>query len=213
MSRKLMLASLALAVVVVAPGLAPADSGMTKGLTVGLNLASASGSDSTPPAGVTKSMRAGVAGGVFVGIGAGPLTIQPEVLYSMKGAQYKGTILGVAWTDTRQLSYLDIPVLVKYDIAPAPTKISIFVGPSLGILLSAQDKVEAAGFSGTTDIKSSMNTTDIGVLVGAGVTLAGGLSIDARYQMGLSSLAKVPSGVTAPKVYNSVIAVMLGFAL
>ena len=189
MSRKLTLVSVLLAVAVVAPGLAPADSGMTKGIKVGVNLATASGSDATPPAGVTKSMRVGLALGGFVGIGAGPLTIQPEVLYSMKGVVYKATFFGITGTSTEQLNYLDIPILVKYDLAPAPTKISIYAGPSLGILLSANEKFEVTGLGSTTaDIKDSVNSTDIGIVVGAGVGLAGGISIDARYQVGLSSV-------------------------
>jgi hypothetical protein len=102
-------------------------------------------------------------------------------------------------------------VLVRYSITPAPTKLVVFAGPSLGILMSAMSKTSVSILSGSVDIKDQVNSTDIGLVIGAGVSLIG-LNLDARYQMGLSPVEKAVGGVT-PKVHNSVITVMLGFPL
>jgi hypothetical protein len=211
MSRKFMLASLALAVAVAMPGLAPADTGTTEGLKIGMNFATFSGADAKVPAPATASTRDAIVFGGYVGFGLGPVTLQPELLYSLKGREVKATVLGVSFTNTTQLNYIDIPVLVRYSITPAPTKLVVFAGPSLGILMSAMSKTSVSILSGSVDIKDQVNSTDIGLVIGAGVSLIG-LNLDARYQMGLSPVEKAVGGVT-PKVHNSVITVMLGFPL
>ncbi|MEK7476373.1 MAG: porin family protein [Candidatus Coatesbacteria bacterium] len=211
MGRKMgVMVGLLLAAAMVAPGLANAEAGFTKGVKVGLNLATATGSDAAPAAGETKGMRIGLAAGLFgaFGLPAAPIAIQVEALYSMKGVKYS------AGSDsfTLQLDYLDIPVLVKYDVAPAPTKISIFAGPSLGILLGAKSAYDFGGTTGSVDIKDQVASTDLGLVFGVAVGLPGGISIDVRYDMGLSSLDKPVAGATAAKIYNGVIAAAVGYA-
>jgi hypothetical protein len=59
--------------------------------------------------------KAGLAGGVFVGIPIGKyLGIQPEILFSQKGYQSTGTILGNNYSDTRTTSFLDIPLQLQF---------------------------------------------------------------------------------------------------
>jgi hypothetical protein len=59
--------------------------------------------------------KAGFAGGLFLGIPIGKyLGIQPEVLFSQKGYQSTGTLLGSSYSDTRTTSFLDIPLQVQF---------------------------------------------------------------------------------------------------
>jgi len=212
MRRKMtVIVGVLVAAAVVAPGLSPAEAGLSKGIRVGLNMANFTGSDADPSPSVTKSSRTGYAAGLFAGIGlpALPLGFEIEALYSMKGAVYEwGTN-----SSTAKLAYLDIPVLVKLDILPVgPVKVGVFAGPSLGILLSAEREEELGSTSRTTDIKDDMNSSDMGAVVGVGVSLPMGLSVDVRYSMGLSKLEKDVAGIPALKRYNGVISAMAGLS-
>jgi len=215
MSRKISgAAAIVVAAAVLAPGLSSAEAGLSKGVKVGLNMATATGADAdaktvTGNSGATKGSVTGIAAGLFAGIGLPvlPLSFEIEALYSMKGAKYE-------WggnSSTTKLAYLDIPVLVKLDILPlGPVKVGVFAGPSMGILMSAKNELKLGSDTSSTDIKDSLNSSDLGLVVGVGVGLPMGLSADVRYSMGLSKLAKDVSGVTTPERKNGVISLMVG---
>ena len=100
-------------------------------------------------------MQLGFAVGGFVTYSINEIfAIQPELLYTMKGA--KGTCewdgLCEEWKD--KLTYLEIPVLAKFTI-PTEGKIApnLFIGPALGILLSAKYEWEIDGESDEQDLK------------------------------------------------------------
>jgi len=59
--------------------------------------------------------KMGFAGGAFLGIPIGKyIGIQPEVLFSQKGYQGTGTMLGNPYSDTRTTSFLDIPLQIQF---------------------------------------------------------------------------------------------------
>jgi len=133
----------------------------------------------------------------------GPFSIQPEVLYSLKG-----TRIGAANSDTGtiKLAYVDIPVLVKFNISVPVLNPSVYAGVSIGVLLSAK--------AGTPeqDLKDQFAKTDYGIVVGAGVSIPifiTDLSLEARYYYGLSKLDKNGS----LKQYNRVISLLAGITL
>jgi len=98
--------------------------------------------------------------------------VQPELLYSQKGSDYKETIFDLK----RRLTYLDLPVPVRYQSG------SFFgeVGPQVGFLLSANAKSSQGGE--TTDIKDNYNTLDFGYLLGVGYQpVRGGFGVGLRY--------------------------------
>ncbi|HXD94668.1 MAG TPA: porin family protein [Bacteroidia bacterium] len=69
--------------------------------------------------------KLGFAGGGFIGIPIGKYVgFQPEVLFSQKGYQSSGTILGGTYTDTRTTSYLDIPLQMQFK----PAEFITFLG-------------------------------------------------------------------------------------
>lgn len=77
--------------------------------------------------------KIGFAGGVFLAIPIGKyLGVQPEVLYSQKGFQATGIILGNTYDFTRTTSYLDVPLLFSFK----PSEfITILAGPQYSYLL------------------------------------------------------------------------------
>jgi len=182
-----------------------AQLGISKGIKGGLNFATFGGSDA-PSQAMTNT---GLAAGVFAEINLpGPISIQPEVLYSVKG--YKSDVPGIA-TNTGTYSYIDIPVLLKFYFPLPVLKPFVFAGPSFGLLMSAKEKTDNTllGTSREVDVKDNTTGTDIGLVIGVGAKLslvALDLTVDARYDIGLSTLDK--SGNT--KIYNRVIAVYVG---
>lgn len=167
--------------------------GISFGVKGGVNYVTISGDD----AGDAESKLA-FGGGVVAALDVmDMLVIQPEVLYSMKGADYEpdGCV---------SLTYIEIPVLLKYAI-PMEGMITpnLFVGPSLGILLSAE--------ADDVDIKDDTKSMDYGVVFGAGVDFdmgTGKVTIDARYNLGLASIDD--SGAEAD-VKNSGISAFVGY--
>jgi len=81
--------------------------------------------------------RFGFAGGVFLGIPIGKfLGFQPEVLFSQKGFQGSGTLLGSSYSFSRTTSYIDIPLQLQVK----PTEfLTVVVGPQYSYLMHQTD--------------------------------------------------------------------------
>ena len=106
------------------------------------------------------------------------LSIQPEVLYSMKGAKAdEGGDSG-----NLNLNYIDIPVLLKYNA----DGLFFEAGPQLGIMTSAN--VKSGGLSG--DVKDAFQTVDFGYAVGLGYMAESGPMVGLRYNGGITNVVK-----------------------
>ena len=209
---------LAVAFLMIAGSTAFSQISIGKGIKGGLNLATVGGADADKFG--TLSSVTQFNGGIFVNIGLpGPLSIQPEVLYTVKGAKIAGTFLGTPFTSTNTATYVEIPVLLKFNIPlipGSPVKPNIFAGPAVGFLLSVKSKTEVPGQpTQESDDKSTTESMDFGVAVGAGVDInlvVVTLTVDARYTMGLKTVDK--SASPGPyDVKNRVISVNVGIGL
>jgi hypothetical protein len=102
-----------------------------------------------------------------------------------------------ATSTATQLNYIDIPVVVKYYVTK---DLGIEAGPQVSILTSATDvfrgKIkEDDDLVFESDIKSKLNTIDVGVVAGLTYSLwnargGKGLYIHARYAFGLMDIVK-----------------------
>ena len=115
-------------------------------------------------------------------------SVQSELLFSMRGAEVKTSIATESGTSElemkRSSNYLEIPVIAKYNFdAGKNTKINIFAGPSLAILLDSE--VETNGKA--ADNKDQMTGTDWGIVLGLGAEF-GDFTIDGRYNFGLTEI-------------------------
>ncbi len=154
-------------------------------------------------------------------------SIQPEVLYSQYGSKVDGTstsnVGGVTTTTTssysRNLDYVAVPVMLQYKLVPS---FYLEAGPEFGFLLSANDKGDntttttsggttiSSSTSGTTDIKSGVETFNFGVGIGAGYDVTENIGITARYVAGVTDYVKNrPSN--SDKVQNNVFQVGLAY--
>jgi len=190
------------------------------GLKAGLNLANISEDWSDDWKGVDRKMKTGFCVGGFITYSINEMfAIQPEVLYTMKGAKWEWADEG--WQDEEKLTYLEIPVLAKVTI---PTQGSIapnlFVGPALAILLSAKYYEEWDSESEEYDIKDDMKSTDFGLVLGAGVEIGmphSAITIDGRYTLGLTNTCEpYTDPETGEEIEcdekNNVISFMVGYS-
>ncbi len=81
--------------------------------------------------------RLGLVLGGFLSIPIGRfIGIQPELLFSQKGFQGTGTILGSPYSFTRTTNYIDIPILFQLK---ASEQFTILAGPQYSFLIKQSD--------------------------------------------------------------------------
>jgi hypothetical protein len=165
------------------------------GAKAGLNIANVTGSDANAETFPGKSSLISFHVGALASIPVSEaFSVQPEVLYSGQGAD----ISGDGQSGSFSLGYINVPILAKYTIANG---FAVEAGPQIGFLLSGKEKVGSL----SQDIKSELNSTDFSVAVGVSYLLTeSNIGFDARYNIGLSTVAKEQDGTT-PKINNGVI--------
>lgn len=152
--------------------------------------------------------RMGLVAGAFLVVPVTPqFAIQPEALFSMKGA----TMPMIEDSDAQgrvKLDYLDVPVLARFSSpSTTGTSLHLFAGPSFNFRLSAKSGVEVNGESSDEDVSDQVERFELALVVGGGVEF-GRLLIDGRYSWGLSNLNK--DDQDEMKIRNRVFAVMAG---
>lgn len=169
--------------------------GISGGAKLGLNMAnqtfSGNGSYSSP------SFLPGIhAGGYLTLMFSEHVGLQPEVLFSGQGAK--------SGSEKIKLNYISVPILARFNVNQL---LSFHVGPQIGLLASAKDKVG----SSSTDVKSYYKSTDVGVAFGATVDLPMKLNFTLRFIKGLSDISDV-SGSDV-KVKNYTLQLSVGYKL
>ena len=161
--------------------------------------------------------RTGFYAGGFAEIPVGnKFSIEPGLYYSQKGYQVKGELaidkidfLGASATATLQSHYIDMPVLVKAEVARG---LKIYAGPQLSYLVKNNLNLRAGalGFdvvNTNMDVTNQFKTMDVSLVGGAAYKFDNGLSIEAGYDHGLSRIDKNSNF----KSYNRTFKVGLGF--
>ena len=176
---KLMVTSLVVALVLAIPVAAQVGYGV-KG---GLNVATLIGDDDEG-----LDSKTGLVFGGFFKIPLGPsVSFQPEVLFTQKGA--KETRSGI--TIKVMHDYIEIPVLLKYDIPTQSTVTpAIYAGLSFGLIMSAKGSIDILGTSIEADIANE-KSTEFGLVLGGSIDFGlgtGKFVTDLRYSRGLSEL-------------------------
>lgn len=158
--------------------------------------------DTEASAGENYDNRTGFHLGAFVQLRGERIGFQPEILFSQQGS----TITYSGQPDIKSnFSYMNIPLVVKlYTVAG----INLQVGPQFGFLTSADVDNE--------DVKDELKNTDFSLALGAGWDLPFGLTIDGRYNLGLSDINdSVGQGSGAPvgTIKNQVWQISVGYKL
>jgi hypothetical protein len=163
----------------------------------------------------SEHMKAGFNAGVFAKL---PITkgfsIQPELLYSVKGAKdtYNNLLQGNG--EYRfNLGYMELPVLAVVNLAP---NFNLHLGGYAAYLVSANVKdVNSNGdIQGATDLNTdNFRRWDFGLVGGLGFDIQN-FTIGARYNYGLSQIGKSGnlSGDLTKNSKNAGISVYVGIA-
>lgn len=191
------------------------------GLKAGLNLANITGADVPSDA----KMLMGVCGGGFISYAFTPwLSLQPEILYSLKGYTQERYIQeGVYTYEYKQFvnfNYIEIPVLVKLSIptGSAFTPV-IYAGPAISIKAGATEFSEITLNGETTraseDISESISSMDFNLVAGAGIEIkagSGAITVDVRYDMGFTTVKNIEGLDPMPEVKTTAITLLAGYS-
>lgn len=139
-------------------------------------------------------------------------SFQPELLYSTQGVTFKNVLVNVGGIDYSadgkiNLSYLNIPILVKYY---AMKKFSLEAGPQIGFLTAAKTEATVNGNTVVEDIKYNFESLEFSMNFGAGYNFTKNISAGVRYNFGLSNIAKEQSGYKS-NVKNSILSLSVGY--
>lgn len=145
-------------------------------------------------------------------------SIQPELLYTVKGARFnKNDEIG--YRSAYDYKYLSLPIMAKYYVTK---EISVEAGPQFAYLLSAKNRIVSEEYHSTlgfeeaaVDISDAMHSYDLGVGVGAGYLTKSGFVISARYTFGLSNslVNKSSSTGVIDNLHNGAVQLSVGFSI
>lgn len=170
------------------------------GLKAGPNF---SNIDTKADPGETYKSRTGFHGGAFALIKLTKIGIQPEILFSQQGSkiEFNGGDVEANY------NYINIPIILKLYLAAG---LNLQAGPQVGFVSKAEVVETVGGVSQTTDVKEFIKGNDVSLALGAGWDLPFGLTLDARYNLGLS---KVNDSSNSEKAKNQVFQVSVGFKI
>lgn len=137
--------------------------------------------------------------------------LQPELLYTTKGAEYE---FGSTTVDAN-LHYLDIPVLASIRLFNSP--LSVYAGPQFSYLLKAKYKIENPLLGEETledDNNENYEDWDLGLVAGLSLNFEN-FVIEARFNKGFRTVEKEDAAANIPFIGNDVknfgFGIMAGF--
>ncbi len=124
--------------------------------------------------------KVGLHAGILAHIHASPTwALQPELLYSLEGAQQ--TLPGNNNKIKYNLHYINVPVLLQYMFKNG---FRLEGGPQIGFLLSAKTKTGNVTVTNGDNYKSPTFSIPLGL----GYLSSSGIGLDARYVFGVSDI-------------------------
>ena len=166
--------ALALACLLLAAGTAVAQD-TRFGVRGGVNFSTVQNETSVGSGGF--DFRQGLVAGAFFGWPLGWIDLQPEVLYTSKGAT-----LDVEGIDsTLVLDYLEVPVLARWSLG---RRLYVAAGPALAWRLKAKSRTKFSGATEEINLADSVKGYDAGVVGAVGIRF-GAIVLDGRYTHGL----------------------------
>lgn len=165
-----------LAVILTLAGGAPAMAQMSFGVRAGANLANVAFDGEAE---VPSSRRAGLLAGAFATIPLrGWLSVQPEVIYTVKGASFD--IAG--FESDYVVDYLEVPLLARIAVR---RNMYLAVGPSMAFRQRARSRTSFGASIEEVDLNDDVESFDLGIVGAAGIE-RGRWVLDGRYTHGVS---------------------------
>ena len=183
------------------------DSDNSFGIKAGASLTSFVGKDVSSSA----SYLFGFNGGLVANIKLSErLSVQPELLYSMKGAKDKMTLGTTTLTGTQRLHYIDVPILLKAKFG----QVFVEAGPQAGVLVRANAKFDDGSSNSDVANKDAFNLVDFGYVAGLGYQSTSGPMVGVRYNGGFTNVdqSNVVNGQSIQaKARNSAFQLYVGY--
>jgi len=174
---------------------------MRFGVRGGVNFSTVQNEPSLGSGGYT--MRQGLVAGAFFAMPLGWVHLQPEVLYTSKGAA-----LDLQGIDSKLvLDYLEIPVLARWRLGQ---RLYVAAGPAVAWRLKAVSRTKFSGDTEEMDLGDSVKGYDVGV-VGAVGARFGRFVVDGRYTHGLTDIDSDTSDETTVRNRAITISAGIGF--
>ncbi|WP_210461927.1 MULTISPECIES: porin family protein [Rufibacter] len=199
-------------------GIAQAQTGPKFGIKAGVNYSNISGKELANED--IYQNKLGFVGGItsnFDLSGDGFLSIQPELLFSQRGYQYRDEKYTIGNNEYKSkgdmnYNYLDLPVLLRINAG------GLFFegGPQASYLLGIKDNTETIVNGRDTDTsrkveKDQLAELEIGYAAGLGYQAQNGLSLGLRYTGGINALAKDNDNDELANARNSAFQLTLGY--
>jgi hypothetical protein len=172
---------------------------MRFGVTLGLNSSTMSGDDTKDASRLT-----GIIAGILLNVPVGAnFAIQPELLYSMKGARLSNADASepfdVVTRSGPLIDYAEIPILLRFDVpGSGGVKPFLYGGPALSFKVACEFDAEGLGVSfvkacdEATDGGAEFKSIDYGLVVGGGLAFDRSnmsFTLGTRYNHGLANVA------------------------
>ncbi|MDF2157540.1 porin family protein [Algoriphagus sp. CAU 1675] len=125
------------------------------------------------------------------------LTLEPGIQFSQKG--YETINPNTNNLISESLSYIDIPVLVRYEVVPL---LNVFAGPQAGLLAGRNYKEDGNNQTSTDPVKGY----ELAGVIGVGMKLPAGVNFQVSYDFGVTSLNYFDTDVK-----NRVLKISAGF--
>jgi hypothetical protein len=169
------------------------EEGIVFGVKGGMNFSNFVGT--VEDQGIRSSIHLGLLAEIMV---SDNFSIQPELLYSKQGATYTGQVPGFERT---KLDYILLPVEAKFKLID---KLSLEVGPQLGILMSSRLKTNTSN-----DKIDGLKSIDFSINAGLQYHINNAAFVQGRYVLGLSDTRL--SDNSNNRISNSVIQLSIGY--
>lgn len=126
--------------------------------------------------------------GLFTLVKFNKIGIQNDIIYSRQGTYIRPDASLNPDIDKYiyDFTYINVPIVVKYYLFKS---FNVFSGPQIGILLNAEGvEFDQGYYNEGVDVSDQYKKTDFTWCAGLGWDWRFGLSIDARYNLGLSDI-------------------------
>jgi len=170
------------------------------GIKGGVNFANINVSD--PQA--TWDGKTGFHGGAFALFKVTAFAVQPELIFSQQGSKVSFNSQDI----NANFSYLNVPIMAKFYL---PLGLNLQLGPQFGFLTTAEsDYNPVTGSVGNTDLKEYYKNSDVSIGMGIGWDLPMKISIDARYNLGIT---EIEDNASLSQTKNQVFQISVGYKL
>ena len=181
--------------------------GVEGGLKFGMNIAFIHGPDAKvwPDLEAAWVLRFGLCGGGFVALPvSGKVAIQAEALITTKGSKEVGALFEEVYNYSLMITYLEVPLLVRYTLAGRNAQMVFMAGPALAFKLHSRYTLhgELLDFNG-------IRSKDLGLVLSLGSVIRSRGYTEIRYTAGLSKV--IEEGGVPLNIKNGVVSLIAGY--